>query len=294
MKIFIVRCANCSRPHLIESTLITLLLFCRLKASACRHLLKRCITELPSQTVPRSFVQKKQIMKNKLHARLILGMIFLSTIGFGQTKGDGSEKIKEDKVPETYLSLVLNAVTTNLNYGKSNGVLADNKKSVFGGQLGVSFQAGITPKFSLVSELYFLMKGGKLETNNSIGVNNSTLRLYTLEFPVLARFHFGKLYVNAGPSIAYNLFGTNKIEGTTTDLSFNNSTGEFKRWDAGVQMGAGYRFKIKKKLVALDVRYSYGLTNISNSQEIYNRYLNLSLTFSKPWKTNPLGRKRKT
>ena len=234
-------------------------------------------------------------MKNKLQKiGLIPGMIFLYTSAFGQINELGSEKIKEDRVTETYFGILLNAVSTNLNYGKSNGALSDNKKSVLGAQLGASFQAGITPKFSLVSELYFIMKGGKLEANNSVDLNNSTLRLYTLELPVLARFHFGKVYVNAGPTIAYNLFGTNKIEGTSTDVSFNNSTDGFKRWDAGIQMGAGYRFKVKQKLVALDVRYSYGLTNISSSQEMYNRYLNINLTFSKPWKTNPLGIKRKS
>ena len=187
-------------------------------------------------------------MKNKLQQiGLILGMISLYANTFGQTNELGSEKIKKDKVTETYLGVLLNAVSTNLNYGKSNGALSDNKKSVLGAQLGASFQAGITPKFSLVSELYFIMKGGKLEANNSADVNNSTLRLYTLELPVLARFHFGKVYVNAGPTIAYNLFGTNKIEGTSTDVSFNNSTDGFKRWDAGIQMGAGYQKKNQKQ-----------------------------------------------
>src|SRR5439155_24675052 len=103
----------------------------------------------------------------------------------------------------------INAVSTNLNYGSSNSALTDYKKPVLGAQIGMSFQAGITPKFSIVPELYFMMKGGKLKANNPVTNNETTLRLYTLELPVLARFHFGKLYMNAGPSIAYNLGGTN-------------------------------------------------------------------------------------
>jgi hypothetical protein len=229
-------------------------------------------------------------MEKNVQIGLILGMIFLSKNSFGQTMELRPEKIKIDKITETYLDLVLNVVSTNINYGKSNGTYADYKKIVFGGQVGVSFQAGITPDFSLVSELYFIMKGGKLTENNPFTDEKSILRLYTLEFPVLARVHLGKFYMNAGPSIAYSLYGTSRIGGSTRDLSFNNSNEGFNRLDAGIQFGAGYRFKVKQRNMALDIRYTYGLTNISSSQEMYNRYLNISLHFSNPWKTNPLGR----
>jgi hypothetical protein len=91
--------------------------------------------------------------------------------------------------------------------------------------------------------------------------------------------------------MAYNLHGTNKIEDTTSDLTFNNSSDGFKRWEAGVQFGGGYHFRVKQRQVALDLRYNYGLTNISNTNEMYNRSFILSLNFYKPWKTNPLQKK---
>jgi hypothetical protein len=222
---------------------------------------------------------------------IVLGMIFLVGNAFGQLERQASIKTKNDQVTRTYLDLLLNVVSTNINYGKSNSSLADYKKSTFGAQLGASFQAGITPTVSLVSELYFIMKGGALNANNPLTDSKTTLRFYALELPVLARFNVGKFYANAGPSIAYNFYGTRKMEGSTTSLSFNNSSEGFKRVDAGIQMGAGYRFRIKQKSVVLDARYTYGLSNISNDQEMYNRYLNISLHFSKPWRTNPLGGK---
>ncbi|MBI1769735.1 MAG: PorT family protein [Bacteroidetes bacterium] len=231
-------------------------------------------------------------MKEHLQKGLILGMIFLAGNSYGQIEGTESEKIKDAKVIEkTYLDLVLNVVGTNLNYGKSNSALTDYKKSVLGAQVGVSFQAGITPKLSLVSELYFIMKGGELKANNPLTTYNTNIRLYTFEFPVLARVHFGEFHLNAGPSIAYNIYGSQKIENSTSDLTFNNSAENFKRWEAGVQMGGGYTFHTKRKRVALDIRYNYGLTNIANRGEMYNRSLIVALHFSKPWKTNPLGRK---
>ena len=230
-------------------------------------------------------------MKKNLKVGLILGMVILSQISFGQTNGLKSEKIKSDRVTETYLDLVLNVVGTNLNYGKSNSALSDYKKSVLGAQVGVSLQAGITPHFSLVSELYFLMKGGELKANNPLSTSNTNIRLYTLELPVLARVHFGRFHMNAGPSIAYNIYGSQKNENSTSDLAFNNTAEDFKRWEAGVQVGGGYTFHTKRKTVRLDIRYNYGLTNIANSGEMYNRSLILALHFAKPWKTNPLGRK---
>jgi hypothetical protein len=233
-------------------------------------------------------------MEKHLQIGLILGMIFLTGNTFGQIMSAGSGKVKAEKVTSTYLDLVLNVVSTNLNYGKSNSSLEDYKKSTLGVQVGASFQAGITPRTSLVSELYFIMKGGVLNANNPLTESKTTLRFYTLELPVLARIHLGKFYFNAGPSLAYNFYGTRKTEGTSTSLSFNNSSEGFKRLDAGIQVGGGYRFKVKQKSVALDVRYTNGLTNISHGQEIYNRYLNISLHLSKPWKTNPLGRNKKS
>ena len=97
--------------------------------------------------------------------------------------------------------------------------------------------------------------------------------------------------MNAGPSIAYNLSGSRKIEDVSTKLSFSNSTDGFKRLDAGVQMGGGVEFPFKQKRIALDIRYNYGLTNIVYNKEMHNRTVMISVHFSKLWKTNPLGRK---
>jgi hypothetical protein len=83
---------------------------------------------------------------------------------------------------------------------------------------------------------------------------------------------------------------SSKFGDSTSDLSFNNSIEGYNRMGAGIQFGAGFRFKVKQKDVVLDTRYTYGLLSISNGQEMINRYLNISLHFSKPWKTNPLGR----
>ncbi|MDB5211036.1 MAG: PorT family protein [Sediminibacterium sp.] len=216
-------------------------------------------------------------MKQKLIAFFAAGMLLSSLQSFGQT---------------SYLDVLLNGVNTNFNYGNANSSLKNYKKSVFGAQAGVSFQAGITPNFSLVPELYFMMKGGKLLANNPVTNNETTVRLYTAELPVLARFHLGRAYLNAGPAIAYDFGGNNKLANSSKAISFQNGTAGFKRFDASVQVGGGYEFPFKQKRVALDIRYCYGVTNISYDREIYNRSLIVSIHFSRAWKTNPLAKNK--
>lgn len=230
-------------------------------------------------------------MKN-LKTALLATMILVFTNSFAQTVGAEPEKNKPDnKSTKTYLDIMVNVVSTNINYGGSNSALAGYKKATNGIQAGMSFQAGISPVFSLVSELYYMRKGGKLKVNTPLTASESTLRLNTLELPVLARIHVGKFYMNAGPSIAYNISGKREINNQPTKLLFNNSNEAFKRFESGIQMGGGLEFPIKQKRIALDIRYNYGLTNISNNKEIHNRALMISLHFSKAWKSNPLGRK---
>lgn len=215
---------------------------------------------------------------------LILAMILLHQNGFSQSSK--LTKTGTDKAAETYLDPILNMVSTRLHYGNSNGELADYKRPLWGLQAGLSMQAGITPEFSLVPELYFIMRGGRLKSNNPLTLGKTTARFYTLESPLLARFHFHNFHVNAGPSVAYNLDGSIKVKGAS-----GSSGNSFKRWEAGMQFGGGYSFRIKGRRLAFDLRYNYGLTNISRSYKMYTRSFVLSVQFSKPWKTNPLAGK---
>lgn len=199
---------------------------------------------------------------------------------------------------ETYFDIILNYSPTNFNYGDSEALLKDYKKNLGGIQVGAGFQGGITKNFSLVSELYFMMKGAGLEAGNPLTTNESKTRLFTVEMPVLARVHFRGIYLNAGPTLGYNVGGKVKVEGSEEvpreyyNISFDGSEGAYKRWDAGVQFGGGYEFKVKNTRVAIDARYQYGLTNVYQSGERYNRNFTWNITLSKAWKSNPLAKKQ--
>jgi len=215
-------------------------------------------------------------MKKKTHITILLALLFVSAAGLGQA---------------TYLDPVINLVGTNFNYGNANSSVKEYKKSVLGVQVGASFQAGITKQLSLVTEFYFMSKGGKLKENNPLTSKETTTHLYSLELPVLARVHFGPVYLNAGPSIAYNLAGTKKIDNLSRSIAFTKTAGGYKHWDAGIQAGGGFEFPFRQKRVAIDLRYNYGLTNISYEQEAYNRSFIVSIHFSRAWKRNPLQAK---
>lgn len=190
-------------------------------------------------------------------------------------------------------SVSLNSLTTNFNYGKSNNTLQSYKKNYLGLQAGFSYQVGISSAFSIVPEIYFARKGGILKQNNPLTTGKSTVKLYSIELPLLARVHFDRLYLNAGPYTGYMLSGRIKTEGSvsapekSTRLRFGNSGDIFKRWDFGVLAGAGYNFTTRKKILTLDARYGCGLINISKDVQRYNRMLNTSLVVSKiPKKKN--------
>lgn len=195
---------------------------------------------------------------------------------------------------ESYLDVLLNYNPTNFNYGDSNDLLKDYKKDVWGLQAGMSFQGGVTRHFSVLSEFYFIMKGGALKAGNPLTDTEMKTRLYSLEMPVMARLHFCGIFLNAGPTVTYNLAGRVKTGGSESEYSkmkFDGSEGAYKRFDAGVQFGGGYEFKIKNTRVAIDGRYHYGLVNIQPSGEKYNRYFNWNITFSRALKSNPLAKK---
>jgi hypothetical protein len=218
----------------------------------------------------------------KLKTGVVLGMAFLYTTTFGQAINEAPEQ----KNVKTYFDILVNVAGTNLNYGDANANVGDYKQSVKGLQLGVSFRAGITPAFSVVSELYYIRKGGNLSNGNPISLTSNALRMHTAELPVLARLHLGQFHLNAGPSIAYNFTGSTNFY-NNNGQSAESSTINFRRVEAGVQFGGGFGFMLKQRRVELDVRYAHGLTNMSFNREMYSRAIMVSVRFSKAWKTNP-------
>jgi hypothetical protein len=207
----------------------------------------------------------------------------LMSSAIGQTREGLLDKKTEKRFPpKSYFTPIINLVNSNLNYGKDNSSVAGYKKQNLGLKAGVSIQTVVSSNFSVLSEFYYIRKGGKLKANNPLTLKEVSYRFNSLELPVLARVHLGRIHVNAGPSIAYNLSGSEKTEDHSKAMSFEDNVGGFKRFEAGIQMGGGYTFSAMKRNVMLDIRYNYGLSNISYNKEMFNRNIVVSLIVVKP------------
>lgn len=211
-----------------------------------------------------------------------MGLILLAMGVIGQTATSPSKSYNDEKLfPRTYFTPLIRAGVSNLNYGSNNSSVMEYKKSATGIQAGFSLQYGFAPKLSLLSEIYYARKGGTLKGNNPLTNNETSYRFNSIELPVLARLHLGRVHLNAGPSITYNVAGKQKDAGKSKAISFGKADDAFKRFEAGIGMGGGFTFFSKRKQFVFDMRYNHGLTDISNDKDIYNRGITLSLISSK-------------
>jgi hypothetical protein len=129
--------------------------------------------------------------------------------------------------------------------------------------------------------LEFVQKGYKttLGNNSSIGT-----RLNYLEAPVYGMYQHplmdgGVLYGGLGPYFAYGIGGKTK-DGSYSSSSYGENNGGNKRFDAGLGIIAGYRFKFG---LSVDLSYELGLVDIAYASEditAKNRTFSINLGYS--------------
>jgi hypothetical protein len=89
------------------------------------------------------------------------------------------------------------------------------------------------------------------------------------------RFNNNRWYLEGGFQVglrnkAYDIFDQNAFDG---DLTYTTNVGDdYRRLDAGLMGGAGYKFKKEIKSIAVGVNYYYGLVNVSlnNDKSVKN------------------------
>lgn len=147
----------------------------------------------------------------------------------------------------------------------------DKKAKVgFQGGVGINFLTGLSG-FSVQPELNFISKGASFKTTSG----REKLNLNYLELPVLAKYSFGPVYLNAGPSLGLRLGQGDKEKATY---------GAMKKLDFGLQMGGGVAIAAGLGKIILDARYVLGLTNISDVKgvNIKNRGVQVSVGYAIP------------
>ncbi len=139
------------------------------------------------------------------------------------------------------------------------------------GGVGFKFNTNIQ-NFSIQPELNYIGKGTRLKNGNV----KSDLDLNYLEIPVLAKYSFGPVYVNAGPSIGLLMDKESKV--------IKNYGEKLKKLDFGLQMGAGVAVPLGIGKVIVDARYNLGLSEIGKQTSIKNRGIMASIGYAIPLK----------
>ncbi len=196
-------------------------------------------------------------MKNVLKFKFI-GLFFFSMFLFSNLQAQNEPKV----------GIRAGVLISKLDF--QNGNLNQDTKSKFGLDLGLVSDFPIGSVVSIGPEFHWLQKGSKIEdiTGGTVGEITSTLNY--LELPVLLKLHFGEdvgFMLFAGPSFGYLLDGKDKDhDGNTNDIDLDF----YKRVEFGFHAGGG----IVLGPLVIDIRYIYGISNISDSEiDLRNRGL---------------------
>ena len=151
-------------------------------------------------------------------------------------------------------------------------VVSENR---IGCYLGATAEAPLSKnsdKFSAQVEALYVQNGGKIQNGGE------EIRVHQLNLPVFFKYRVvGGLKINAGGYVGAIIGGDSKIGEEWTTEGFSDA---FKTFDAGVLVGAEYQ--LPNNGVFIDVRYNWGLTDISNfegSSAIRNKNLQVGLGY---------------
>jgi hypothetical protein len=147
----------------------------------------------------------------------------------------------------------------NLN-GKDENDDSWNNKLKTGFNAGVNAEIPVGIDFYLQPGLLFSTKGAKLEDSDT-KLNLSYLEL-PINFIYKPELGTGRMVLGFGPYAAYAVGG--KTKDPDTDLEFGDQPGEWKRFDAGANLLAGYEFNNK---LSFQLNAGLGLLNIVKRSE---------------------------
>lgn len=138
----------------------------------------------------------------------------------------------------------------------------------------------VAPNFAVQPGLSLQGKGGKDKIE---GLISGSTNIMALDIPVNAIYYIptgntGSVFVAAGPYLGFNLFGKDKANGESEDISFGSKEDEVKRIDYGLNFQAGYKFS---NGFLINGGYGLGLANLGNvsGAKIHNKILSFGVGF---------------
>jgi hypothetical protein len=160
--------------------------------------------------------------------------------------------------------------------------------------IGLVSSLPIAKDLSFRPQLNFVQKGGKTSSDGS----SDHVTLNYIELPLNFVFNTpnprGMFFIGAGPSLSMGLSGKDKWEDGTgsgsDDIKFGNSEDDdFKSFEAGINILAGYQFAPG---FFVSANYNAGLSNITaggSDPKTHNQYFGIGIgyMFSNKPKTHP-------
>ncbi len=142
-----------------------------------------------------------------------------------------------------------------------------DSKSKAGLALGVFAEIKVSDKFSVQPELLYSVVGAKSNASSD------KINLAYFNIPVMAKYYVAdKFSLEAGPQIGF-LSSAKYVQGSSSA----NIKELYKSTDFGLSFGAGY--DIAKK-IAVGVRYTAGLSNISSVSGVNQKNNNFAIALA--------------
>lgn len=197
------------------------------------------------------------------------GMLLFASCGFAQTYSHSSSA---DNGIVFGIRGAFNLSREVSSSSSSNPSMTTNRTSSSGSLPGFAagffLEAPLSREFSIQPEIDYSLKGRKATNNINGGSYTFKENLGYIAVPVLFKYKPAAvkgLNIFAGPEFGF--LASAKDRGTTNSGNYSSSSttdvsSEFKKFDLGLDIGAGYDFIPN---LGIDVRYGFGLTNISKN-----------------------------
>jgi len=211
---------------------------------------------------------------------LLIAALFAGTVADAQENEGHYERAMKDFPPRIGIKAGFNSANLTID----NAGTINDRRAIPAWHAGLVADFPLLPVLSIQPALLLNSKGAKYTVGDAGSANYSEVRIRPLylELPVNAVVKIPlpnkvKLFVGAGPYIAYGLGGKIKTEGKLLGISFSDDDrieygnddpangsngsrykGSLKRFDAGINLLAG----IEIGHLILNVGYGYGLMNI--------------------------------
>ena len=199
---------------------------------------------------------------------LILVLIFISASLYAQ--------VRLDK-PEMYIGANLGVTESMINFSP-----AIPQGFLMGFNGGIVFRYIAEKNVGIQAELNFSQRGW----TESSGLYSRQLNY--IELPFMTHIYVGRknrFFFNLGPKISYLISEKVILNSTVGSVDAQHVTSVEHPFDYGLCTGLGMLFNIKGRIIQLDTRANYSLSNIfaDTKRDVFSSSNNLNLSVNLAW-----------